>query len=173
MLQYLAEGGIALLDVNPGLMIWTTITFFIVFFVLRSLAWKPISQSLDARADRIHADLDRAENLKKEAEAKFEEYMQKLNSLRQEGQEIIGEARKDADRLKDEILDAARKEAESVKARGIKEIELARDAALEQLHVQVVNLSTSIAGQLLGKTLNPEDHKRFITDSIQKIRSMN
>jgi len=99
--------------------------------------------------------------------------MQKLNSLRQEGQEIIGEARKDADRLKDEILDAARKEAESVKARGIKEIELARDAALEQLHVQVVNLSTSIAGQLLGKTLNPEDHKRFITDSIQKIRSMN
>jgi len=82
MLQYLAEGGIALLDVNPGLMIWTTITFFIVFFVLRSLAWKPISQSLDARADRIHADLDRAENLKKEAEAKFEEYMQKLNSLR-------------------------------------------------------------------------------------------
>ncbi len=174
MLQYLAGGGgIALLDVNPGLLIWTTITFFIVFFMLRFFAWKPIAQAIDARADRIHADLERAESIRKEAEAKYEEYLQKLNSLRQEGHDIVQEAKKDAEKLRQEILDTARKEAEAARLRGVREIQLAKDTALEQLHQEVVNLSIAVAGQLIGRNLNAEDHKRFVTDSVKKIRSIN
>lgn len=174
ILQYLAsEGGIALLDVNPGLIIWTTLTFLIVFVALKYLAWGPIAQALDARADKIHSDLDRADSIRKEAEQKLNEYMSKLEGLRAEGQEIVNSGRKDAERMKHEILESARKESEELKQRSLKELELAKDKALDELHRQVVDLSVAIAGQILGKTLSQEDHKKFIEESISKIRSMN
>jgi len=174
VLEYLAsEGGIALLDVNPGLVIWTTATFFVVLVILRIFAWKPIAGALDERAAKIHADIDRADNLRKDAERKLTEYEEKLNSLRTEGQDILNEAKKDAERLKEEILAHARKEAEAVKERGIRDLNLAKDKALEDLHKQVASLSVAVASQILGKALSPEDHKRLIQDTISGIRSMN
>ena len=174
MIEYLAgEGGIALLDVNPGLVIWTTITFLVVFVVLRVFAWKPIAGALDARAEKIHADLDRAEEVKRDAETKLEEYLQKLDGLRQEGQEIIAEGRKDAEELKQKILDEARQEAEEIKARGLRDIQLAMDKALERYHQDITNMSISVAGQILGKELSAADHERLIREAIENVKGMN
>ncbi|MBI3396448.1 MAG: ATP F0F1 synthase subunit B, partial [Spirochaetia bacterium] len=112
LLDYLASGDtIALLDVNPGLVIWTTVTFTIVLLVLKRYAWKPITSALDARAEKIHADIERAETLKNEAEKKLEEHTSKVNALREESKQILAEARTDAERLKQEILESARREA--------------------------------------------------------------
>jgi F-type H+-transporting ATPase subunit b len=174
LLEFLAEGGgIAILDVNPGLVIWTFIIFFIVMFILRKFAWNPIAEALDARAQKIHDDIDRADGLRKEAEQKLEEYLQKLNGLRAEGQEIVTEARKDAEDLKNEILSSARKEAEELKNRALREVSLARDSALDDIHRQVTELSIAVAGQILERSLKPEDHQKMISDTITKIKSMN
>jgi len=173
MLEFLAaEGGISLLDVNPGLAIWTTVTFLLVLFILQKFAWKKITGALDERSSKIHEDLDRAERVRKDAEAKLEDYMEKLNGLKEEGQEIIAEARKDAEGLRNEILETARKEAEQIRERSRKEIDLAMDAALDQLHKDVTGLSVQIASQILGKTLSEKDHKDLIEQSIKSVRSL-
>lgn len=173
ILEYLAgEGGIALLDVNPGLLIWTSVTFLVVLIVLRQFAWKPIAKALDERADKIHADLDKADAVRKEAEARLEEYMAKLNGLRAEGQEIIAEARKDAEALKQQLLDDAKKESEAARARGAREIQLAMDKALEQFHVALTDMSIGVAGQILGRSLSAADHKDLIQDSVKRIKSL-
>ena len=173
MIEYLAEGGIALLDVNPGLIIWTLITFTTVFLVLRFFAWNPIAKALDERAEKIHADLDRAESVRNEAEAKYEEYMTKLNGLRGEGQEIVTEARKDAEKFKEELLADARKEAEAIKERGLRDVKLAMDKALENYHKDITNISVEIAGQILGKKISAGDQGELIKDSIDKIKGLN
>jgi F-type H+-transporting ATPase subunit b len=174
MLEYLAgEGGIALLDINPGLVIWTTVTFLVVFLILRFLAWKPIAGALDARAEKIHADLDRAEDVRKDAETKLDEYMNKLNGLKQEGQDIIAEARKDAEELKKSIMEDAKKEAEAIKARGLRDIQLSMDKALEQYHRNLTEMSVLIAGQILGKAISAKEHERLISDAVSKVKSLN
>lgn len=174
LLDYLAsEGGIALLDVNPGLAIWTTITFLVVFLILKKFAWGPIAEALDSRAEKIHSDIDRAESIRKEAEARLNEYMAKLDSLRDEGQEIMSEARKDAEKLKEEILESARKEAEAQREQGVRDVKLAADKALERLHKEVADLSVAVASQILGKTLKAEDHKKLIEESLDKLKSAN
>lgn len=173
ILEYLAgEGGIALLDVNPGLLIWTTFTFLVVMLLLRVFAWKPIAKALDERAEKIHADLDRADAIRREAEARLEEYMGKLNGLRAEGQEILTEARKDAETLKEELLAEARKDAEAVRARGLRDIQLAVDKALEQYHETLTEMSVSVAGQILGRTLQPADHQDLIGKAVAQIRTL-
>lgn len=173
MLEFLAaQGGISLLEVNPGLAIWTTVTFLLVLFILQKFAWKKITSSLDDRANKIHDDLDRAETIRKDAEAKLEEYMDKLNGLKEEGQEIIAEARKDAEALRNEILETSRKEAEQIRERSRKEIDLAMDAALDKLHKDVTTLSVQIASQILGKTLSEQDHKELVEKSIKSVQSL-
>lgn len=173
-LEYLAgEGGIALLDVNPGLVIWTFIIFGFVLFILWKFAWGPIVGALDERAHKIHQDIDRAEGLRKEAEGKLHEYMEKLNGLRHEGQEILAEARKDAEHLKQEMLAETRKEAEAIKSRALREVQLAKDQALEDLHKQVTELSVSIAGQILERVLTAGDHEKMVRETIERIKKLN
>lgn len=173
-LQFLAsEGGIALLDVNPGLAIWTTVTFLVVFLVLKYFAWGPIAQALDSRAEKIHSDIDRAESIRKEAEEKLTEYMSKLDGLKDEGQKIVSEARKDAERLKEEILESARNEAEQNREQGIRDVQMAANEALDRIHREVADLSVAIAGQILGRTLNADDHKKLIEDALGKLKSNN
>ncbi|MBU43776.1 MAG: ATP synthase F0 subunit B [Spirochaetaceae bacterium] len=173
MLEFIAaEGGISLLEVNPGLAIWTTVTFLLVLFILQKFAWKPITSALDERANKIHEDLDRAERIRTDAESKLEEYMEKLNGLKEEGQDIIAEARKDAEGLRNEILETARQEAEQIRERSRKEIDLAMDAALDKLHKDVTGLSVQIASQILGKTLSEQDHKELVEQSIKSIKSL-
>lgn len=173
MIEYLAEGGIALLDVNPGLIIWTLITITAVFLVLKFFAWGPIAKALDERAEKIHDDLDKAESVRKEAEAKYEEYMALLNNHRAEGQDIVTEARKDAEKLKEEILEAARKEAEAIKERGMRDVKLAMDKALEDYHQDIANISVAVAGQILHKEISAGEQSKLIKDSIDKIKGLN
>ena len=173
MLDFIAaQGGISLLEVNPGLAIWTTVVFLLILFILQKFAWKPITSALDERANKVHEDLDRADRIRKDAEAKLEEYMEKLNGLKEEGQEIVAEARKDAEGLRNEILDSARKEAEQIRERSRKEIDLAMDAALDQLHKEVTTLSVQIASQVLGKVLSEKEHKDLIEQSVRSIRGL-
>lgn len=172
MIQYLAaEGGIALLEVNPGLSIWTGVTFLVVLLLLHRFGWKKIVGALDARAQKVQDDIDRAEQLKKEAEAKLEEYMTKLNGLREESQELLAEARKDSEIMRDEILEAARSEADDIRARARREVDLAVDSALEKIHEEAANLSVEIASKILGSALKPEDHSRLIQETIDSVKS--
>lgn len=174
LLDYIAgEGGLALLDVNPGLVIWTFIAFLIVLFILAKFAWGPIVRALDERADRIHSDIDRADKLRADAEAKLQEYMQKLDGLREEGQDIIHEANEDARKLKDEILKEARHEAEAVKKRALHEVELARDDVLDQIHRTIVEVATNVAGKIMERSLKPEDHSKLVEDTIKQMGSLN
>lgn len=174
VIEYLAsEGGIALLDVNPGLAIWTTITFLVVFLILKYFAWGPIAQALDSRAEKIHTDIERAEAIRKEAEGRLADYMARLDGLQAEGQKIVADARKDAEKLKEEILEAARKEAETQREKGVHEVRMAADQALDRLHKEVASLSVAIAGQILGKTLKADEHKQLIEDSLAKLKSNN
>jgi F-type H+-transporting ATPase subunit b len=173
MLEYLAEGGIALLDVNPGLVIWTVITFTLVMIILRVTAWKPIAGALDARAQKIHDDIDRAEGIRKDAEARLDEYNKKLEGLEAEGLEIIARSKKETERLRDEILSEAKKESDLIRARGQREVGLAMDKALEEFHHQVANVAVIAAGKIIEKELKPGDHKKLIDDTISGVRSMN
>ncbi|MBX7058185.1 MAG: F0F1 ATP synthase subunit B [Leptospirales bacterium] len=173
-LEFLAgEGGIALLDVNPGLVIWTFLIFGLVLLILWKFAWSPIASALDERARRIHSDIDRAEQLRVDAESKLQEYMEKLNGLRAEGQEILAEARKDAEHVKQQILSEARKDAEDVKSRALREVQLARDAALESIHQTVATLSMEVAAQILERTVQAPDHDKLVKESVARIKALN
>ena len=93
------SGGGSLLDVNPGLIIWTILTFLILLVILKKVAWKPILTALDNREKEIEDSLNRAEQAKEEAQKILEENQATLSKAEEESKKIIDQSRVYADNL--------------------------------------------------------------------------
>ncbi len=112
----------ALLRVDPGLVIWLWITFGIILLILRLTVWDRITGGLDKRSQRIATDLDAARKAGEKAGAVLAEYDQKIREGKAEAARIIEEARMEASRLKEDILRQSQEEAREVKERAAQEI---------------------------------------------------
>ena len=89
-MQVIKEG---LLKVDPGLLLWTIITFVVLLLILWKAAWKPIVEALDSRAEKVRGDIDNAEKARQEAEKILEEHRQLMNNAKAEAGEIISKGK--------------------------------------------------------------------------------
>ena len=100
-MEVIKEG---LLKVDPGLFLWTVITFVVLMLILWKAAWKPIVEALDARAEKVRSDIENAEKMRIEAEKAMAEHKQMLDKAHNEVAQIIAEGKADAERLKNDIV---------------------------------------------------------------------
>ncbi|WP_061286228.1 F0F1 ATP synthase subunit B [Leptospira interrogans] len=165
----LAAKGLSLLDVNPGLVVWTLVTFLVVVLVLKKFAWDVILKALDERAETVQNDIKKASELRLEAEALLKDYEARLNSAKDEANAIVAEAKSDALKLKNKLLEETNGEVKAQKDQAVKEIELAKAKALGQLQAQIVEMTITVAGKVLEKQLKSEDYKAFIETELDKL----
>ena len=111
------EGGSGLIEVVPGLMIWTLVCFGIAFFVLRKYAFGPIQKAIDERRERIRQAVDEADNARNEARELLEQNRAILAQARSESADILAEARK----VGDAQIERAKQEAESERQRRLEQ----------------------------------------------------
>ncbi len=156
-----------------GTIFWTTLTFLLLLFVLSKLAWKPILSMLDEREKKIRESLELAEQSRLASQKTLAEQNQILEAARKEAQEILAKNRKAAETTKDEILKTASAEAEQLIAKARREIELSRDKAMEDIRDLAVELSMSATTKLVGKSLDAKDHQSLIEESLEKLGEMN
>jgi F-type H+-transporting ATPase subunit b len=160
-----------LFSVEPGLMIWTMVTFIVVLIILRLTAWKPIMKGLQDRERSIEGAIAEAARIKTESEALFAKYQEMLEHSKDEARAILDEARKDGMVLQEELRNRARQEAEEFKSRAHREIELQKDAALKEIWQQTATLSTSLASRVLGRTLQASDQERLVKELLEGMQS--
>ena len=158
-----------LLKVEPGVFLWTLLSFGILLLILWKAAWRPIVSSLDERAGRIRRDMETAEASRKEAETLFLKHKETIENARDEAMKIISEGRADAARIKNDILEKANSEAQSIVQRAHREIEGAKDKAIVELKTEIVSISTDIAAKIIEKNLKPEDQRTLVEQALQKL----
>lgn len=166
-----AHAAPSLFSVEPGLLIWTIITFIVVLIVLRLTAWGPMMKALAERENRISGAIAEADRIKSEAESLLARYETLLDKAKDEARGILDEARKDGLALRDGIREKAQEEAEEFKARAHREIELAKDGAVQELWDTAAGLSTDLATRILGRTLDGADQDRLVRELIQEMKS--
>lgn len=159
-----------LLNVNPGLIFWTVVTFLLLVLILHRLAWKPILTAVENRERRITDSPDRAEQAQKEAEEKLASYQQMIENAKKETREILMKGRKTAESLRDEILNKSNEEASRMLEKAKKEISLEREKALEEIRDLAVDLSLSAASRLLARSLTTQDHKKIVEEYLKEIK---
>lgn len=164
-----AGGGLNLLDVNPGLVVWTLVTFLLVVFVLKKFAWDKILKALDDRTAGIQAEIEKAQTLRGDAEKALADYRKKIANSKDEALEIINEAKADATNLKNKMVDDANAEIRKLKEQSVKDIELAKAKAIQELQVQIAEMSVMIAGEILEKGLKKDEYQAFIDKELSKL----
>jgi F-type H+-transporting ATPase subunit b len=158
-----------LIQVNPGLMIWTIICFAIAFYVLKRYAFGPIQSAIDERRQRIRRSIDEADQARNEARRLLEEHRALIGQARGQAEEILAEARKVADAQRERV----KEETEADRQRRLEEtrrqIEAETHRALEQIRAEVAELTLMAASKVTGKALDDADHRRLIDEAIGEL----
>jgi F-type H+-transporting ATPase subunit b len=155
-----------LLHIDVPVLVATIVVFLVVLFVLSKTAWGPILRGLKAREDAIRASVEGAERANAEAARLRGELEVRMQAAAEEARKIVEEGRKDAESLRAKIEADAAGEAEQRRQRALRDIELARDAALKELHERVAVVATDVAGRILEERLDPAKHKRLVDDAV-------
>lgn len=162
-----------LVQVDPGLYIWTIIVFLVLAFLLMKFAWKPLLAMLEKREDNIrHALLD-AEKARDELVNVKEDTEKLLSEARIESQAIVAAGKKNAERMKDKIVEEAQSKSDALLADVKKQIHIEKDRAIADVKAEVVNLSMEIAQKLIKKNLTKEDNLKLINESLSSINPKN
>ena len=150
-------------------LIWGSISFVVLFFLLQRFAYPAIRKSMDARAERIRSNLDEAEQAKTEAESILAEYQAKLADAKSESARIIEEARQSADKLRQDLRRQAEAEVAASKQRAQEEIEAAVARATADLRTSVRELTLELAEKVVARNLDRETNLALIDQFIDEI----
>ncbi len=158
-----------LLSLEPGMLIWTFITFATLLWILKKIAWKPLLSALEGREHRIASDLDKAEEARKEAERLLAEHRVLLENSERDARKLIDEAKTTAETLKQGIVDSAHEQSRQMIAQARTEIQREKDTAITQLREEVADLAVRAAGKILGEELDAGRHKKMVDDFISNL----
>ncbi|MDR2807737.1 MAG: F0F1 ATP synthase subunit B [Spirochaetaceae bacterium] len=147
----------------------TLINIGVLFLILRKVLFKRVTTFMDNRTAKIQKALDESEESKKQARALVKQYEERLAHAEQEAQNIIMQARKDAQQQADQIIAAGRKEALALVAGTRQQLEADRRAALMVFRTEAAALVVQAASQLVQRELSTDDNRRFAAALIQEL----
>jgi len=160
-----------LVQPDPGLFIWTILTFLVLVALLGKFAWRPLLEALDSRQLAIRKALDDAQQAKQELERLEQESAQIIRKARADAEAIITQSRADGDRLREELRQKAKAEAEGIMRNAERQIQLETGRALQQIRSEAVDLSVMIASKIIQRNISKEDNERLIADALQQVES--
>ncbi len=160
-----------LVQLDPGLFIWTIATFLVLLTLLAKFAWGPLLAALETRQNAIRKSLDDALQAKQDLERLNVEAAQIIQRARVDADAIISESRSDGDRLREELKQKARAEADHIVKSAGRQIQLETGRALQQIRHEAVDLSIMIATKILRRNLSKEDNERLIDEALKQVET--
>lgn len=158
-----------MLEINPGLTIWTFIIFLGLLFILGKTAWKPMLASLKTREKAIADSLDRAEQARADAERLIAESKQERVKAEADLQVSLKEGRAYAEQMRKDLVEKAKGEAARMIEHAHAEIQRDTQNALRQLRNEAADLAILATGKLLDENMDEERHRRVIHKMIAEL----
>ncbi len=163
------DGGGGVYDINAGLSFWTLLVFAALVFLLSKLAWGPILKLVDAREKGIQSAIDQAAAQNAQAAKLLEEHRAQIADARRQASELIAEGRAAGETVRKSIEEKAHAEAQAMVDRARGEIERERDAALQVLRKESVDLALAAASRLMQQSLDPAKDRALVERYLSEL----
>ena len=160
-----------LVQLDPGLFLWTIFTFLILLGLLVKFAWQPLLNALEARQNTIRGALDDAEAAKQQLRQVQQDSEVLVNKARVEADGIIVDTREASAKLREDLRQQAAIEAKTIIENAERAIQLERDRALTQVRQEAVDVSLLIASKLIRRNLTKEDNEALIEEALKQVES--
>jgi F-type H+-transporting ATPase subunit b len=155
-----------LVQPDPGLYIWTIVTFLVLVALLARFAWRPLLTALQERQERIRHALDDAKRAEEEMERVKRESAEIIRRAHVEASSIVSASRTDAERVREETKQKARSEAAAILAAAQRQIEAEALRARNEVRREAADLSVAIASKLIRRNISVEDNRKIIDEMI-------
>jgi F-type H+-transporting ATPase subunit b len=152
------------------LAIWSLVVFLLLLFVLGKYAWKPMLEGLNRREQSIRAAVDEAKLAREETRRVQAEFQAKMDEAFAKIPKMMEDARRQAEQAREEMKNKALAEIQSERLRLRREVDTARDQALQQIWNQAAQLATLISAKAIGRSLTAEDQHRLNEEALNEVR---
>ena len=146
----------------------TFVIFLLLMAILTKFAWKPIAHGLEAREKGIEEKIEQARIAAERATEQLKEYEARLAAATQEAQQIVGQARKDADAAKEKILSEAQALSQREREKAVADIAAAKNQALREIAEKSVDTAIGLARNIIRREVRPGDHEQLIQDALKQ-----
>ena len=157
------------LSFDPGLFMWTIVTFIIVLTILKWKAWGPLVSALDKRAEDIKNALSAADRAKEDAEKASQDYEALVQKAHAEAKQIITDSKAAGERVKNDLESIAKENAEEMIGKAKIQIEAESQKAIQEIKASVVDLSIEAAAKVIEKNLDTEDNRNLVEQTLDNM----
>lgn len=154
-------------------LLWGAIGFFLLMGILYKFVFPSLGKMLDERSAKIQGQMEQAESERQEAEQLRRQYEEQLADARNQGNTLVEEARAQAERVRADVLAKAEEEAQQIRERARADVEAERGRIVQDLRGQVATLSVDLAGKIVQRELNPEQHRDLVDQYINELSGLN
>lgn len=162
-----------ILSFDFGSAVWNLVIFLLVLTILSKFVWPGVLGGLKAREEKIRSDLEAAEAANAKAQSLLGDYQKKLDEASVQVQNMLAEARRDAEASGQRIVADAKAEAERQRERAVADIETAKKVAMADLAGSTADLAMKVARSVVGRELRAEDHADLVRQSLDRLPSQN
>ncbi|MFO0938729.1 MAG: hypothetical protein U0798_19680 [Gemmataceae bacterium] len=152
------------------LSIYSVIVFVLLFLLLSKFAWPQISAGLLAREKQLAEAKDAADQAKADAEKMHATLKAEFAAASDKIRAMMDEARKDADVLRAKEREVGIKEAAAERDRAKREIEVAKEQALQDIYQKSVEVASLISSKAIRRNLTAADHSRLIDEALSDLK---
>jgi F-type H+-transporting ATPase subunit b len=156
-------------DLNLGLSVWTTLVFLSLLGILWKFAWGPVLAAVDARESGIQDTLDKAAHEREEAAKLLAEHKQQMAEARRQQQQLIAGGKEAGEKVRQDIEEKARAEGQALIERARESIEREKDAAIEALRKESVDLALAAAAKLMQANLDDSSDRALVMGYIDDL----
>jgi len=168
-----SDGSNPILVLDPGLFIWTILSFLLLMVLLTKFAWNPLLKVLNEREEKIRSSLEKAEEAEKKLETLNLKGEEILRNAKAESQKLLSSSKELAQNLKKEIELEAKEKSASIINQSRKQIKAERDEVIGEIKSELSSLSILIAEKLLKKNISSQENFKLIDESIEKVTKIN
>ena len=158
---------------DTALFLWSVVTFLIVLGILRWKAWGPLMEALDTRSKQIEESLSKAEKVTADAEQQAAKNEEILNAARKEAQNIVAKARESGDKLKHKLEEDGKEQYNGMLENAKEQINAEKQKALSEIKTTVVDIALKASEKVIKRNLDNEDNKKMIEQTVEEFQQVN
>lgn len=158
------------MDLTWDLGLWTLVVFLLLLYILKNVAWKPILEGLHKREENIRLAAEEAKLAREEMNRVRSECQADIAKAHEQVSKMMDQARRDAQQLIDDMRAKGTADIQQERQRLRREIDLARDQALQDIWTQAAQLATLISAKALKRAVTADDHNRLVGDALAELK---
>lgn len=145
------------------------INFLVLVYLLKRFLYRPIVAAMSRREAHIARRLDEATQQSAEAQQQSDAYNNKIQELEQQREQLMEEAKREAEAQRTQLLNALRSEIADIRTRWHEEVERERQAFLAQTRQMVGDQVCLVARQAFGDLADVELENRILDVFLRKV----